>query len=347
MDLVSTWTLTTTSEAAWEEMIASMSRAKRTIDVLQFAVGATGPFVDVFVDVLTKKAGEGVRVRILADAIGSFLFYQSPARKRLEEAGVDVLFHAAVVPRSLRRLVPAFLRDHRKLVVVDDAEAHIGGVILEERARYWRDTSVVLRGAIVEDASALFETSWSHAKRMKPLGTLLSEDGRGPFYLAGNSYRLGDKTLYRAMVRALTTAKRRVSITTPYFALTRDLRRALLYAMDQGAEVRILLPRRSDNVWADMLGRLFYAWLLRRGVRIFHYSRAILHAKTMVIDGTWATIGSSNLDWLSIWLNYELNLVSDVPRFAAELERLFEHDLETCTEVTRSTKHWYGFFGDD
>jgi cardiolipin synthase A/B len=344
MGKVTTWKFLTSSESAWEVMLQSFEKARRSIDVEQFVFGSDGPIIEEVAAMLLKKIKKGVRVRLLIDAIGSFSFYSSQLRKDLEEEGIEIIFHSTVVPPSLKRIVPAFLRDHRKLIIIDGKEVHLGGVIIEERARTWRDTTVVFKGSLVEACQSAFDTVWEQTGQMKPVGSVLSHNGKGEFCLVGNSFRLRDKHLYRMMIRNIAEAKKTIYITTPYFAPSYDLRRALRYARTKGVEVYILLPKRSDNLPSDILGRFFYASLLRKGVKIHHYTESVLHAKTMSIDGSWATIGSSNLDWLSSWLNYELNLVSENADFATELDQIFLNDLTKSEEVTFKTKGWWGMW---
>jgi cardiolipin synthase len=344
MRKVSTWKFVTTSDVAWEAMLASCRKAEKSIDIEQFAFGNSGKIFEDFMAVLKEKAKSGVRVRLLLDAIGSFGLYTSFVRRELHESGIEIVFHRTIIPPSLKRVVPFIARDHRKLLIVDEKEAHIGGVIIEERARTWRDTNVIVTGTILDDCLLFFHTAWSRAEHMKPIGKVLSSEGKGEFYLAGNSFHLRDKQLYSIIVRNAATAKNTIYITTPYFALTRDMRRALWFAKQRGVDICFLLPRRSDNLLSDIIGRFFYTDLLRKGIKIFHYTKSILHAKAITIDGAWATIGSCNLDWLSIWLNYELNLVSENADFALELENIFLEDIKESQEVTLSTPKWYGFF---
>jgi cardiolipin synthase len=343
MSTVSQWEFDTSSETAWERMLGACGKAKHTIDMEHFIMGAEGQVIDEFVSVFREKVKVGVRIRMLLDIVGSFSFYHSDLRTELEGIGIEIRFHSTIIPPRLRRFMPFLLRDHRKLLIVDDVEVHVGGVIIEERAREWRDTNVRLVGSIAEDATVLFAAAWEKTDRMKPAGPAVTNDDK-TFYLAGNSYDLRHKILYGVMVRGLVSAKRYIHVTTPYFALTRDVRRAIVYAQGNGAEVIFLLPKRSDNFFADVLARFFYPWLLRHRVRIFHYTDGILHTKAIVVDGSWSTVGSCNLDWLSTWLNYELNLVSTDEAFTGDLESQFQEDLRISYEVTPRTKGWYGFF---
>ena len=327
----------TSSEAAWEGMLDSCRKATKTIDLEQFAFGNDGTVIEAFQAVFIKKAREGVRVRLLLDAVGSFGFYRSFRAWDLQKQGIEVVFHRGILFPSLKRLIPLILRDHRKLLVVDGEEIHIGGVIIEERARNWRDTAVVLRGAVVSDFQKAFNIAWKRSRNMDPVGRVISK-GEAEFSMAGNSFHLHHKDLYREFLRHITAAKKYVYITTPYFLPHREFRRALYFARDKGVDVRILLPKQSDNFIADFVGRRYYERLTRHGIRIFLYVPEVLHGKTMVIDDNWATVGSCNFDWLSFWVNYELNVLSTNQAFATELREIFLRDLEQSEEVTRETK---------
>lgn len=343
--MASSWKFSTTSAEAWEDMLESCRGAEKSIDLEQYIFGSDGPIIEEWSALLKEKARRGVKIRLLFDALGSFSFFRSSLCAELRKCGIAIAFHKITLSPSVRRFVPFILRDHRKLLVVDGREAHIGGVIIEERARNWRDTSTRLAGEVVSDCKRAFDIAWERTSRMRPLGQALPRNGKAAFYLAGNSFHLHDKELYRIILRHIASAKKEIFITTPYFSLTRDLRRAFYFARSRNVEISILLPRRSDNFLADLLGRLYYRRLLRRGVRLFHYTENILHAKTIVVDGRFASVGSCNFDWLSFRLNYELNVMSEEKDFAVELREIFLMDIAKSPEVSLSTPIFRGFFG--
>lgn len=344
MSEVSRWKFTTTVEAAWEEMFRACEGAQKSIDINQFVFGRQGPVIERLSKILRAKAAEGVKVRLLLDAVGSFVLLKSDVCAELEKAGVEIIFHKTLFPPSIRRIIPSVFRDHRKLIIVDSREAHIGGVIISELARTWRDTQVILEGSIVDACCSLFEASWKKTGKLLPLGQMIKGRGNGDFFLAGNSFRSHDRDLYRLILENIRKAQHTVYITVPYFTLSRGLKRGLWLAKARGVDVRLLFPKRSDNLVADITVRFFYKSILKKGIRIFHYTDAILHAKTISIDSSWSTVGSCNLDLLSIWVNYELNLVSENKDFAQDLDTIFSEDLQKSTEVTLHTRGWYGFF---
>ncbi|MDP3957769.1 MAG: phospholipase D-like domain-containing protein [bacterium] len=333
MDGTHTWKFYTTSEMAWEGMLASCREAKETIDLEQYIFSGSDVIGRAFVDLFLAKAKEGVVVRLLLDAAGSLGFYRGALCRELAAGGIKVAFHQGFVSPALKKLFPLALRDHRKLLVVDKREAHVGGVIIAERARFWRDTAVCLRGKVVGELERSFETVWQRSRKMDPVGRVLSKDEDSEFSIAGNSFHHYDKHLYRSFLRHITAAKKYIYITSAYFSPNAEFRRALVYARMKGVDVRILLPKKSDIWLADVLARLYFNVLLCRGIRIFLYTKEILHAKSIVIDGTWASVGSCNFDWLSFWINYELNVMSTNRDFAAELRDLFLLDIKESEEV--------------
>ncbi len=337
-----TWKFHTTTETAWKAMQESIRGAQKTIDFEQYLIGGDNGIEREFCELLAVKSREGVKVRLFLDGVGSFYFYYSSLPAILREAGVQVLYHKMVLPRVIRRFIPVILRDHRKLLVLDGEVAHIGGVVVQEKSRQWRDTNVELRGSIVFDLQNMFDRAWDRSKKWKPLRPIASEDSvKDDFVAVGNSYHLRDKHLYRTILRTITTAKKSVQITTPYFAPGREFLRALYYVAKKGVKVEILLPRRSDNIFADFVAKLHHKSLLKNGVRLYLYDAGVLHQKTITIDDDWASVGSSNFDWISFWLNYELNIVTTNPQFVADLKSHFVEDLKKSEEVTIKTRRWF------
>lgn len=333
MNEAHSWKFYTTSEMAWEGMLQSCREAKVSIDLEQYIFNGSSIIGRAFVGVFLAKAKEGVVIRLLLDATGSLGFYRGSLCRELTVRGIKVAFHQGIVAPSLKKLFPLALRDHRKLLVVDKKEAHIGGVIITEQARLWRDTAVCLRGSVVGELARSFETVWQRSRKMDPVGRVLSKNEDSEFSIAGNSFHLYDKHLYRSFLRHITAAKKYIYITSAYFSPNGEFRRALVYAHKKGVDVRILLPKKSDILLADLLAKLYFKRLLRQGIRIFLYTKEVLHAKSIVIDDQWASVGSCNFDWLSFWINYELNVISTNRDFATDLKDLFLLDLEESEEV--------------
>jgi cardiolipin synthase len=323
----------------FRDLQEALEGARRSIDIelYYFASDRTGVR---FADLLIRKAAAGVRVRLIYDAIGcrgtsdEFLV-------RLDHAGVAVkVFHPllALGPQLTRRT-------HRKFFVVDGQTAFLGGFNLaDEYSREasgesaWRDSGVrVDDPALVGELTRLFEETWNEVRR-RPRDLLRrrpkpSAWGRPRREIVAN-YGWQKKSLIRQeYLAAIVHARRNVWITNPYFVPDGGLRRALRRAARRGVDVRILTAGESDVPIARWAGRALYGGILRAGVRIFEYTKRILHAKSATADGSWYTVGTANIDHLSFFRNHEVNLFGFDEKAAAVLEKRFAEDLADAREV--------------
>ncbi len=294
-------------------------------------------------DALAERAGQGVVVAILYDAIGSFgtprAFFD-----RLAAAGAHVkAFH----PVGFQ--YPVWMwnrRDHRKLLAVDGEIALVGGINLcDENApsswggKCWRDAAVEIRGARAVTAfERVFLRTWTRLDGpiLPPVRSgevRVSEDG--PLVAALANRLLRERFhIRRAYLQAIGRAREFVWIANPYFIPDGNVRRALSRAARRGVDVRVLVPRRSDNLLTDAASRGLQGRLLRRGVKIYAYDGPMLHAKTIVVDGVWSTVGSYNLDNRSLRFNLEIAAaVIDRP-FGEAMRRAFERDLASARAIT-------------
>ncbi|WP_280156230.1 phospholipase D-like domain-containing protein [Piscinibacter sp. XHJ-5] len=350
--------------ATYAAMFDAIAAAREHIHLESYIVEAEGPGAEL-AQRLLAKAREGVRIHLLYDGFGS-RGTRSSYFQLLRDAGVQVCEYNPL--RSWGSLLSrsVHLRDHRKLLVVDGRVAFLGGVNISgvysagsssEQARHandakppppWRDTHVRIAGPLVGDLQALFVDHWNrHAReriveddRPKPLPSV------GPHRAAIACCEAGRRRnpFYRALLRAIDAAQQRVMLTTAYFVPTRRLLRALAAAARRGVDVQLVLPSRSD-AWAPLhAGRSHYGRLLQAGVRVFEREGALLHAKTAVIDGVWAAVGSANLDWRSFVHNAEANAIVLDGGFGAEMEAVFRRDVAASREVTLEEWHRRGWF---
>ena len=317
--------------AFFPAMLDAIAAAERQI-LLEMYLVESGQTYQRFAAVLETAAKRGVRVCLLLDAFGC-RGLNNTDRARLQAQGVElVLYNPLQFGGELRRNL---FRDHRKLLVVDDACAFVGGAGITDdfdpasQTHYWHDVMVEIRGPLVADWQAIFSHNWERwaADDAAPIGIAaqLAKAGTqaGRCRLAGPGMRANVK---RSLLGRITGARKRIWLATAYFVPSWKLRRRLARAARRGVDVRLLLPGPyTDHPAVRHAGRRFYRRLLDAGVRIYEYQPRFLHAKVALIDD-WVAVGSSNLDRWNLRWNLEANQEIDAPDFAADTAALFAAD---------------------
>lgn len=330
-----TWKFYIRSADAWESMLADCSAARESIDIEQYifnddAIGRR------FFEILKKKNGEGVSIRILCDAVGSFGFLNSKSEHALAAAGIAIKFFNPIKPWRIGNVSSWFLRDHRKILLVDRTIAHTGGVAIDSHMADWRDTNVRMTGHVVGEVQKSFDQMWIAAPRHKFFKFKPTVREGENFLFLANSPRLHGRYIYHDLRRTIRNAKNYIYLTTPYFVPSVLLFTALQRAALRGVDVRVLIPERSDVRIADIASGSYVLLALHAGIKIYRYDgKKILHIKTGVIDDAWGSIGSANIDNLSLLLNFEGNIKSSDPDFIAELKRQFEEDLSNSKIIKK------------
>lgn len=321
---------------AYDAMLEVIASARRWIHFDNYIIrdDRTG---ERFASALAARARDGLAVRLMTDWFGSFGTGRAFWR-RLRDAGVEVrLFN----PPQLG-LLANLSRNHRKLVVADGQVAVTGGICIGDEwvgdaargALPWRDSSVRIEGPAAAALDRAFARAWAACGTALPDEELAGEvEAAGDAevrVLEGEPWR---SRLSRVVVLNLASASQRVWITDAYLVAPSALAEALADAARDGVDVRILVPGSSDLPLVRNLTRIGYRPLLAAGVRIFEWGGPMLHAKTSVTDGRWVRIGSTNLNWSSLLGNWELDVIIEHPEAAAEMERVFRHDLAQSAEV--------------
>ena len=295
----------------------------------------------IFKGALAEAAGRGVEVYAIYDGFANLVvsprFKRFGPRLRVLEYPV---YNAGLRFFDLRR----YGRDHRKILVVDDEVAFAGGYnVGSPYATEWRDTHVRITGPGVWDLKRAFADFWNLNRKPRhgrPLLLDTAADWEPRIRVHRNVPRLWMFPIRSMYLEAINRASRRVWMTHAYFIPDSDMVEALESAARRGVDVRLLVPAVSNHVVADWLSRGYYGELLDAGVRIFRFTGAMVHAKTATIDGRWSTIGTANIDRLSMTGNYEINLEFIDPDMAGEMERIFATDLTNCVELT--SEEWDG-----
>ena len=316
----------------FDDMLAAIASAKRRI-LLETYIIKGDEMGQRFKQALIDAADRGVDVYVIYDQFAnlvvrpSFLTFPAP---------VNVLRYPLI--SSWKFLSPRRLgRDHRKILVVDDDVAYVGGYnIGSSYATEWRDTHLKIEGPAVWDLDNAFVDFWNtHPARTTDRITQLPAAGWRPEIRAHRNVPRQLMYPIRGMyLEAIDRAHISIDITAAYFIPDSDILEALLDARRRGVRVRIIVPKVSNHVVTDWLSRGFYGRLLRAGVEIHRYADHMVHAKTATIDGEWTTIGTANIDRLSLLGNYEINLEILDAGLARGMQQIFADDCLKCERLS-------------
>jgi len=317
--------------------------AQRSITYAQYFY-EDGPIARGIAEALAERCRAGVSVNVLLDAFGT-LGMPSEFIDNMKKSGCQVAQF-----RPLYRVWPGAKtnnRMHRRVLVSDGRVAITGGSGVSQKWMgngriddHWRDTDTRIEGPAVTYVQGAFAESWLEAT-----GVVLGGEAffpapvaapRGQVYVqvVRSSPAGGSFAIYTAFLLALSSARKSIYVTNPYFVLDEKMTEALLGAKQNGARVVVLVPGKIDHNLVRQASRADFGRLLKAGVEIYEYRAALLHAKTMVIDGVWSTVGSTNLDNRSFALNDELNVIFYSREVAERMEQVFRDDLAHARQVT-------------
>lgn len=327
------WKFFLRSRDAWDRMLDDCRQAQVSIDMEQY-IFEHDEIGKRFIHVLEAKAREGVRVRLLCDAAGSYNLFNSVHIKHLIASGIEVLFFNPIKPWRINNYSSWLFRDHRKVLVIDSRIGYIGGVGIHQRMGDWRDTQVRVEGPVVCELEYVFDQMWNRTREGKFFRFSRPQALTKYFYFLTNSPRFHQRFIYHSLIDAIRGARNHIYLTTPYFIPDLRLVRVLRLAARRGVDVRLIVPDASDHPIVDIATQSYFWIMLKAKVRVYLYHDHVLHAKTIVIDDEWASVGSANLDSLSLLFNYEANLVSTNRAFVRELKEHFMDDLQSSREMT-------------
>ncbi len=322
----------------YDDMLAAIDEAQHQI-LFESYIWKGDEVGQQFKAALSRAAGRGVEVYAIYDAFANLVV--DPRFKRFGPR-LRVLAYPVYTAGWRFFDIRRYGRDHRKILVVDDDVAFVGGYnVGTAYATEWRDTHVRITGPGVADLARAFADFWNlnrparHAGR--PLLLKAASDWEPRIRVHRNLPRQWMFPIRAMYLEAINRASSHIWMTHAYFIPDSDFVEALMAAARRGVDVRLLVPAVSNHVVADWLSRGYYGELLAAGVRIFRFTGAMVHAKTSTIDGRWATVGTANIDRLSMTGNYEINVEFVDPGFAREMERIFETDLSESVELTAET----------
>jgi cardiolipin synthase len=327
-------------EQIYPAILGAIRGATTTITYAQYSY-EDGAIARDLAQALAERCRAGVRAHVLLDSVGT-LSMPREYTDLMTKDGCEVVSFRPIGPFGLWR---ANNRNHRRILVVDGRVGFTGGSGVSSKwmgngriADHWRDTDVQVEGPVVEYLQGAFAENWVEATG-KVLGGADYFPGSAPpkgrmhAQIIRSGPLGGSYAMYTTFLLALSSARRTIRITNPYVLLDDQMIDTLVQAAGRGVQISFLVPGVSDHPLVRHAGRRQFGKLLEAGIQIHEYSAALLHAKTIVIDGIWATVGSTNLDYRSFRLNDELNLVAYDKEFAAQLEKVFQEDLAYAERI--------------
>jgi cardiolipin synthase len=344
-------TLLLDGAATYAAMFEAIRSAKDHINLETFII-EDDEIGKKFTDLLLKKQAEGIQVNIIYDSMGSFTTPES-FFKRLRDGGIHVVEFNPVSPLKGHLKWLMVNPDHRKILIIDGQVAISGGVNISNvysgklsgRGKVkvkgeplpWRDTDVQIEGPAVAEFQKLFLDTWSKQEGPKlsepNYYPKMKEDGNTLVRVVGSTPGSDNRITFILYVAAITFAEHSIHLTNAYFVPDKQILKAFTDAARRGVDVKIILPATTDSQLVLNAARHNYSELLKAGVKIYERRNVVMHAKTAVIDGVWSTVGSTNLDSLSLLSDDEVNAVILSREFAVEMENMFAGDLAQSDEI--------------
>lgn len=335
-------------DGTYPELWRDLSQARNTIS-MQMYYALPGRVSDTLARILCDRARHGIEVRLLLDAFGSDRMAR-PWRTGMSRCGVDVALLRGLEWFTIHS---ASERSHVRAVIVDGRIGYTGGFGLADywlgdghHPDQWRETNIRFEGPAVDALQAAFSAAWRESTGEWLVGDSSSPPNSAPgganipgvsagFFFAQPT--MGTTSAEQFLAFAIRGARSRLYITNSYFVPNTDFRRLLADAAERGVDVRVLTVGPLTDVKTPWLaGRSYYQELRSKGVRVYEYEPSMMHAKTIVVDGCWSTVGSMNFDNHSLALNDESNLVVVDSAFGATMDSVFLDDLRFAKEMTPS-----------
>lgn len=333
-------------ENMFSEMLEQLEAAEHFI-FLEYFIVSEGLMWGRVLEILARKAAEGVDVRVMYDGTCEFALLPRDYPKRLRALGIKCRIFAPVSPFVSTHYN---YRDHRKILVIDGHTAFNGGINLSDeyinqkvKFGHWKDTAVMLKGEAVRSFTLMFLQMWSVDGTKEDFGSLLSYPAFPVHNARGYVIPYGDRPLdedqlgERVYMDILNRSLRYVHIMTPYLILDGEMETALKFAAERGVEVALILPGIPDKRIPYALAKTHYASLLESGVKIYEYTPGFVHAKVFVSDLKEAVVGTINLDYRSLYHHFECATYLYGTDCIPAIEADFQSTLEKCRKVTKDT----------
>ncbi|MBF8982824.1 cardiolipin synthase [Lutibacter sp. B2] len=332
----------TDGKEKFDALIESIEEAQDHIHMLYY-IFKNDSLGKRIVDALTKKAKEGVEVRLLYDAVGGHNLPRNFFKELKDVGGQVVSFFPFKIPLINFRIN---FRNHRKLAIIDGTYGFIGGfnigneyLGLDKKFGYWRDTHLKLNGSAVQMIQIRFMLDWQYASketmaydsRYFPEITM---NGKTGIQIVSSGPDSEQEQIKNGYLKIIHSAKESIYIQTPYFIPDESILSALRIAALSGIDVRLMIPSKPDHMFVYWATYSYIGELLKSGVRTFVYDKGFIHAKTIVVDGKLASVGTANIDVRSFKLNFEVNAFIYDTFTSNKLKSIFEKDMIDCSELT-------------
>lgn len=342
--------------AIFPAMLESIEAAQGTIHLETF-VWTKGELEKQFVLALTRKAQQGVKVRVLLDAVGA-MDADPQQLARLREGGVHLQEYCSTQWWNLRRLNH---RTHRKLLVIDGHTGFTFGHGIADQwlgegqdADHWRDTGIRIRGPAVQSLQSVFLSNWIEETDTVPTEEScfpdLAPEGDVTAHVVSSATGESLSSVALLYTLAIACARTEIIIQNPYFAPEKAVVRLLGEMVRRGVQVHLMIPgRHTDSPFVRRAGCSLYRPMLEAGVRLYEFHPTLIHQKIVIVDGAWVHVGSTNFDARSLALNEEVGIGVLDKRLAGELKAAFEEDLKRSKEISLAywnQRRWYTRFFD-
>ena len=293
-----------------------------------------------FLNLLCEIAKEGIEVKIIIDDVGSSISYKM--KRKIRDSGIEMF---SFMPVLFSRFTGQMnYRDHRKIIVIDGKIGYLGGINVSDNYvnannnRYWRDTHIKIVVEAVKQLQILFLTTWDfvsdgNAEISKSYFPDNHCKENIPLQIAASGPDTDWSNIMEAIFVAITNAEDYIYITTPYFIPNSEIVTALQVAARSNIDVKLIVPKKSDSWIAEYATNSYLQLLLEAGVDVYHYTKGFVHAKTMVVDGVFSSVGTANMDYRSFKINFEVNALIYDKKISNELKTFFQDDIKDCEKL--------------
>ena len=331
-------------EDKFAQLIEDIKNAKKYIHV-EYYIFRNDMLGKSIIKELTKKAEQGLEVRLLVDSMGSYKLTKKGLKKYMKAGGKFSIFFPGILPHINTRIN---YRNHRKIVVIDGKYGYVGGynvgieyISKDPEVGFWRDTHARIEGEAVKDLNERFLLDWCYASEEviedydKYNNEFNDEVGDVGIQIVTSGPDHKEEYIKNTYIKLINNAKKNVYLETPYFVPDVPILEALRISALSGVDVRIIIPGKPDHFFMQWASSSYIGELLEAGIKVYFYDKGFIHAKTIAVDGTVVSIGTANMDIRSFKLNFEVNAFIYDDRAAKLCEIQFMKDIKDSYEITR------------